>query len=67
MADNGPGIQAAMVGRIFEQFQTSKETGMGIGLSLSRTIIDVHGGRLWVDETYKDGASFGFELPVSVV
>ena len=63
--DNGPGIQAAMVGKIFEQFQTSKKTGMGIGLSLSRTIIDVHGGKLWVDQNYKGGALFGFELPMS--
>jgi PAS domain S-box-containing protein len=65
VTDNGPGIDAAMAGKIFEQFQTSKEAGMGIGLSLSRSIIDAHGGSLWVDESYKNGALFGFELPVS--
>jgi two-component system sensor histidine kinase TtrS len=65
VSDNGPGIDAAMAGKIFDQFQTSKETGMGIGLSLSRSIIEDHGGKLWVDEDHQNGALFGFELPVS--
>ena len=65
VADNGPGIDATMAGKIFDQFQTSKETGMGIGLSLSRTIIEVHGGKLWLDKDHQKGALFGFELPVS--
>jgi len=65
VSDNGPGIDTTMAGKIFDQFQTSKETGMGIGLSLSRTIIEVHGGKLWVDKDHQNGALFGFELPVS--
>ena len=65
VTDNGPGIDAALAGKIFDQFQTSKETGMGIGLSLSRSIIEDHGGSLWADESHKNGALFGFELPVS--
>lgn len=65
VTDNGPGIDATMVSKIFEQFQTSKEAGMGIGLSLSRTIIEVHGGKLWVDKNYQNGALFAFELPLS--
>jgi signal transduction histidine kinase len=65
VTDNGPGIDATMADKIFDQFQTSKETGMGIGLSLSRTIIEVQGGKLWVDKNHKNGALFGFELPVS--
>jgi len=65
VSDNGPGIDATMAGKIFDQFQTSKETGMGIGLSLSRSIIEAHGGKLWVDENHQNGALFGFELPVS--
>jgi PAS domain S-box-containing protein len=65
VTDNGPGIDTAMAGKIFDQFQTSKETGMGIGLSLSRTIIEVHGGKLWMDIDHQNGALFGFELPVS--
>jgi PAS domain S-box-containing protein len=65
VTDNGPGINAATVNTIFDPFQTNKKTGMGIGLSLSRTIIEAHGGRLWVDKDYQNGALFGFELPVS--
>jgi PAS domain S-box-containing protein len=65
VADNGPGLDASIVDRLFEQFQTSKKTGMGIGLSLSRTIIEAHGGKLWVDKEYRNGALFGFVLPVA--
>ena len=65
VADNGPGVKPAMVDAIFHPFQTSKKTGMGIGLSLSRTIIEAHNGKLWVDKDYQNGALFGFELPVS--
>jgi signal transduction histidine kinase len=65
VTDNGPGIDATMSDRLFDQFQTSKETGMGIGLSLSRSIIEVHNGKLWVDKKHQNGALFGFELPVS--
>ena len=65
VTDNGPGIDTVMAGKIFDQFQTSKETGMGIGLSLSRTIIEAHGGKLWVDKDYQNGALFGFELRIS--
>lgn len=66
VTDNGPGIDAAMAGKIFDQFQTSKEAGMGIGLSLCRTIIESHNGKLWVDENHQNGALFGFELPINV-
>ena len=65
VADNGPGIDATMAGKIFDQFQTSKKAGMGLGLSLSHSIIEGHGGKLWVDESHQDGALFVFELPVS--
>ena len=64
IADNGPGIDPEMVKTIFEPFQTNKEDGMGIGLSLSRSIIEAHGGKLWVDSRYQDGALLGFALAV---
>jgi len=63
IADNGPGIEASIADGIFHQFRTSKKTGMGIGLSLSRTIIEAHGGKLWADKTCQNGALFGFVLP----
>ena len=65
VADNGPGITATMADTLFNPFQTNKETGMGIGLSLSRSIIEASDGRLWVDKDHPNGALFGFELPVS--
>jgi|GEM_PF-873329 len=63
VADNGPGIESSIADCIFHQFRTSKKTGMGIGLSLSRTIIEAHGGKLWVDRNFQNGALFGFVLP----
>ena len=62
VADNGPGIESSIANRIFHPLQTSKKSGMGIGLSLSRTIIETHDGKLWVDKNYKDGTLFGFVL-----
>jgi len=64
VTDNGPGIDAGMTGKLFNPFQTSKASGMGMGLSISRSIIEDHGGRIWVDEQHHDGALFGFSLPV---
>jgi len=64
VADNGPGVNAETIYSIFAPFKTYKETGMGLGLSLSRTIIEAYDGKLWVDKDYQDGARFGFELPV---
>jgi len=64
VTDNGPGIDVDMAGTIFNPFQTSKPSGMGMGLSISRSIIETHDGKLWADEQYCDGALFGFNLPV---
>jgi two-component system sensor kinase FixL len=64
VTDNGPGIDASMQGKLFDPFQTSKKSGMGMGLSISRSIIESHGGKLWLDENYTGGARLGFVLPV---
>lgn len=61
--DNGPGIAAEDIARIFDAFYTTKPSGMGIGLSVSRSIIDRHGGKLWVDANAGSGASFAFSVP----
>jgi two-component system sensor kinase FixL len=54
-----------IVDTLFDPFQTNKDSGMGIGLSLSRAIVEAHGGKLWVDKGRQNGALFGFHLPVS--
>jgi len=64
VSDNGPGIDPSMIGKLFNPFQTSKVTGMGMGLSISRSIIEAHGGSIWADEQHHHGALFGFSLPV---
>jgi C4-dicarboxylate-specific signal transduction histidine kinase len=66
VTDNGPGIDANMAGTIFNPFQTSKPSGMGMGLSISRSILETHNGKLWADEHYRDGARFGFNLPCTM-
>ena len=63
VSDNGPGIDQAISERLFAPYQTSKASGMGMGLSISRSIIEDHNGKLWVDTSHKGGALFGFTLP----
>jgi hypothetical protein len=62
--DTGPGINSDFQGRLFDAFFTTKSGGTGIGLSISRTIIEAHGGRIWVDSTSGGGADFRFTLPL---
>jgi signal transduction histidine kinase len=59
--DNGPGVDDP--DRIFDAFMTTKERGMGVGLAVSRTIVEAHGGRLWAENNTAGGASFNVVLP----
>jgi PAS domain S-box-containing protein len=61
--DSGIGFDPAMVDRLFESFYTTKPEGMGIGLSVSRSIIEAHGGRLWVIANEGPGSTFAFSVP----
>ncbi|MBX3023682.1 PAS domain S-box protein [bacterium] len=62
--DQGGGVPAAARERLFEPFFTTKSNGLGMGLSISRSIVEAHGGRLWVEPLAGDGATFAFTLPV---
>jgi signal transduction histidine kinase len=61
--DSGPGIDPKHSSRIFEPFYTTKANGIGMGLTISRSIIEAHGGRLWVAKT-EHGSAFYFTLPI---
>jgi PAS domain S-box-containing protein len=61
--DSGPGISPEHLERVFEPFYTTKSSGTGIGLSICRSIIDAHGGRLWVELNEPRGAIFQFAVP----
>jgi signal transduction histidine kinase len=61
--DSGPGINPGNVERVFEPFYTTKISGVGMGLSICRSIINAHGGRLWVEANEPRGAVFQFTLP----
>jgi signal transduction histidine kinase len=64
--DHGIGLQADQMARLFEAFYTTKPHGMGMGLAISRSIIDAHGGRLWAEPNRGRGATFSFMLPAAI-
>ena len=62
VSDTGPGIADEVVDRLFQPFVTTKASGMGVGLSICRTIIEAHGGRLTVERNAAGGATFRLTL-----
>ncbi|MDI7864272.1 PAS domain-containing protein [Rhizobiaceae bacterium n13] len=65
VADHGPGVD--LPDRIFEPFFTTKKQGMGMGLAICRSIVESHGGRLWMEKNEPQGAKFLFTLPVEPI
>jgi two-component system sensor kinase FixL len=63
--DNGPGIAPENLSSLFDAFFSTKAEGMGVGLSISRTIVEGHGGRLWAENVPEGGARFSFTLPLA--
>jgi C4-dicarboxylate-specific signal transduction histidine kinase len=63
--DSGPGLDPQSLNRLFDAFYTTKPQGLGMGLSISRSIIEAHGGRLWAKANAPRGAVFQFALPIS--
>ncbi|MHB8972989.1 MAG: PAS domain-containing sensor histidine kinase [Pirellulaceae bacterium] len=64
VADNGLGLEDCNVSRIFDPFFTTKPHGMGMGLAISRTIVEAHGGRIWAIDSSAGGMAFHFTLPL---
>ena len=62
--DSGVGIDEKRMDRIFDPFYTTKREGLGMGLSISRSIIEDHGGRLWATQNPDKGTTFSFTLPI---
>jgi len=65
VSDTGPGIPSDKINEVFEPFFTTKAQGMGIGLSIARTIIEAHNGRIWAENKAGGGAVFRISLPLS--
>jgi len=65
VSDTGSGFAVDALANLFQPFFTTKETGMGVGLSISRTIIETHGGRMWAETNKSGGATFRFTLPAA--
>jgi signal transduction histidine kinase len=63
--DSGPGLSPDSLERLFDAFYTTKANGMGMGLSICRSIVQAHGGRIWASRDFGQGATFQFTLPLS--
>lgn len=63
--DTGPGLAKDVADRLFQPFVSTKEAGMGVGLSICRTIVESNGGRIWAEPNPRCGTAFSFSLPVA--
>ena len=65
VSDTGPGLAQKVIDQLFQPFVTTKEKGMGLGLSICRSIVEAHGGRLWATPNAPTGVTFHFTLPMA--
>jgi signal transduction histidine kinase len=63
--DTGPGIDPGRIDQLFKPFYTTKTSGIGMGLSICRSIVDAHGGQLWAEANQPRGAAFLFTMPMA--
>jgi signal transduction histidine kinase len=66
ITDAGPEFPAGSLERVFDAFYTTKSNGLGMGLSISRSIVEAHGGRLWGESNSRRGATFSFTIPIAM-
>jgi signal transduction histidine kinase len=66
ISDSGPGIATEKLNEVFDPFFTTKKQGMGIGLSIARTIVQAHKGRIWAENQSGEGAVFRLSLPLNI-
>jgi two-component system sensor kinase FixL len=62
--DNGPGIQGELAGRLFDPLTTAKQDGLGLGLSICASIMEAHGGRVWLHSGKPGATEFRFTVPL---
>ena len=65
ISDSGSGLDPTVLGQLFQPFVTTKENGMGVGLSICRSIVEAHGGQIWAEPNPQGGTSFTFALPTT--
>jgi signal transduction histidine kinase len=65
VSDRGPGVPEDKLKSVFDPFYTSKAEGMGMGLSIARTIVEAHNGQIWAQNRVHGGASFRIRLPLA--